>query len=113
MSNFEGYIKLVELWAVERDIHKNQVATPQALKNHEEATELLTASVAFDHAERGSREMVNAKTEMVDAIGDNFVTLIIMCQQRGIEPSEALAYAYKQIKDRTGKTINGQFIKDE
>ena len=46
-------------------------------------------------------------------MGDIFVTLIILCDQLDIYPVDCLARAYGKIKDRTGKTINGVFIKQE
>nr|DAF59976.1 MAG TPA: MazG-like family protein [Siphoviridae sp. ctGz830] len=42
-----------------------------------------------------------------------FVTLIVLCRQIGIEPTRCLDMAYEKIKDRTGKTINGVFVKEE
>ena len=46
-------------------------------------------------------------------MGDIFVTLIILCEQIGIDPVYCLSKAYEKISKRTGKTINGQFIKSE
>lgn len=48
-----------------------------------------------------------------DEMGDIFVTLIILCEQIGIDPVECLEMAYEKISKRKGKTINGQFIKAE
>jgi hypothetical protein len=45
--------------------------------------------------------------------GDIFVTLIVLCRQIGIEPTKCLDMAYEKIKGRTGKTVNGIFIKQE
>lgn len=50
---------------------------------------------------------------VVDGIGDAFVTLILLAKQHELEPTYCLEYAYNQIKNRTGKTINGVFVKDE
>ncbi len=46
-------------------------------------------------------------------MGDIFVTLIILCEQIGLNPIKCLDMAYEKIKDRKGKTINGVFIKQE
>ncbi|MFR9302719.1 MAG: hypothetical protein ACLVKW_06625 [Fenollaria massiliensis] len=46
-------------------------------------------------------------------MGDIFVTLIILCEQLGINVIECLEKAYKKIEARTGKTINGTFVKSE
>lgn len=50
---------------------------------------------------------------MMLEMGDIFVTLIILCEQLGIDPMECLSMAYEKISKRTGKTIGGQFIKSE
>lgn len=51
--------------------------------------------------------------EMVDAIGDTLVTVIILADILDIDPVEALNEAYITIKDRKGHTENGSFIKEE
>lgn len=40
------------------------------------------------------------------------MTLIILAQQQGWTLEECLQYAYDEIKNRKGKTINGTFVKD-
>jgi len=49
---------------------------------------------------------------VIDGIGDTFVTLIILSRQLGLNPVKCLNVAWDEIKDRTGKTIDGSFIKD-
>ncbi|TJY13972.1 hypothetical protein FCF12_11000, partial [Staphylococcus chromogenes] len=51
--------------------------------------------------------------ELKDGIGDTVVTLIILAQQHGWTLEECLQYAYDEIKDRTGETRNGTFIKSD
>jgi len=41
------------------------------------------------------------------------VTIIILSYQLGLSPEECLQSAYDEIKARTGKTVNGVFIKDK
>lgn len=50
--------------------------------------------------------------ELIDAIGDTQVTLILLAKQNGLTIEECLEAAYGVIKNRTGKTINGTFVKD-
>lgn len=50
---------------------------------------------------------------MVDGVGDVMVTLIILCDILEIDLFEALEFSYQQIKDRVGRTSNGNFIKNE
>ena len=51
--------------------------------------------------------------EVIDGIGDIFVTVIILSKQLGLDPTECLEHAWNEIKDRKGKTVNGTFIKQE
>lgn len=51
--------------------------------------------------------------EVEDALGDTLVTIIGMCHHLHIHPAHALEVAYNEIKDRTGKVVEGSFIKDE
>lgn len=51
--------------------------------------------------------------ELIDAIGDTLVTVIILADILNIDPIAALEEAYDQIKDRHGKTDNGTFVKDD
>ncbi|EON84621.1 pyrophosphatase [Staphylococcus epidermidis 36-1] len=41
------------------------------------------------------------------------MTLIILAQQHNMSLEECLQCAYEEIKGRTGKMINGTFVKDE
>lgn len=51
--------------------------------------------------------------EMMDALGDTLVTLIILADILHFDIRECLEAAYSEIKDRNGKTINGSFVKNE
>jgi len=51
--------------------------------------------------------------ELVDAIGDTLVTVIILADILNIDPVAALEEAYGAIKDRKGKTEHGTFVKSE
>ena len=92
-------VKILE-WAKERGILIPDNATKQMIKLTEEVGELAGAIAK------------NNKTDQIDAIGDIQVVLIILSEQLGINYKEALESAYNVIKNRTGKTINGVFIKD-
>ena len=74
---------------------------PQYLKTLEEVQEL---GQAIDNDD---------KTEVIDAIGDIQVTLILQCKLWGIDYDKCLEEAYKVIKNRTGKMVNGTFVKDK
>lgn len=51
--------------------------------------------------------------EVEDALGDIFVTIIGMCHHLRIHPAKALCTAYNEIKGRTGKVVEGSFVKYE
>ncbi|PTG20293.1 MazG-like family protein [Staphylococcus chromogenes] len=93
-------IKQVEQWSIDKGLH-NGNPDRQALKVWEESGEIAKAM---------SRNRIE---ELKDGIGDTVVTLIILAQQHGWSLEECLQYAYDEIKDRTGETRNGTFIKSD
>ena len=52
------------------------------------------------------------ESEKIDAIGDCTVVLILLSDIVGIPFEECLDAAYQVISKRTGKMIDGQFVKD-
>jgi NTP pyrophosphatase (non-canonical NTP hydrolase) len=91
---------LVLKWAEERGILKPENAPRQMLKLIEEVGELAGAMAK------------NKFGDIVDAIGDIQVVLIILSKQLGYDYEQCLVDAYNVIKERKGKTINGIFVKD-
>lgn len=91
-------IKQVEQWSIDKELH-NGNPDRQALKVWEESGEIAKAM---------SRNRIE---ELKDGIGDTIVTLIILAQQQGWTLEECLQYAYDEIKDRKGQTVNGTFVK--
>lgn len=51
-------------------------------------------------------------TEMKDSLGDVYVTLVGMAHHLGLDLSKCINMAYQEIKDRTGKVVDGSFVKD-
>jgi|TARA_R110000744_G_scaffold152312_3_gene266320 NTP pyrophosphatase (non-canonical NTP hydrolase) len=97
------YFKLqtdIEKWAEEKGILDKATPMAQALKTLEETTELCTAINNND------------RPEIIDAIGDIMVTLIIQAKMQDLSLEKCLESAYNVISKRTGKMINGQFVKD-
>tara|TARA_R100000781_G_scaffold9101_1_gene7932 strand:+ start:7079 stop:7849 length:771 start_codon:yes stop_codon:yes gene_type:complete len=88
-------------WAEERGLYKSGDTKTQYLKLIEEAGE-LSEGLLKDNQE-----------EVIDAIGDMVVVLTNLAQQRGVHIETCIASAYKEIQNRTGKMINGTFVKDE
>ena len=94
-------INNVEQWAADKGILEHATTLRQAEKTLEECQELICAILNEDRA------------EIKDAIGDVMVTLIIQCKMQGMDLENCLQSAYNVISKRTGKMMNGQFIKDE
>ena len=53
------------------------------------------------------------KNNIMDAVGDIYVTLVMQAGVWGLEMEECVEYAYTQIKDRKGKMVEGVFVKEE
>jgi NTP pyrophosphatase (non-canonical NTP hydrolase) len=100
MENFNTLIENVVSWAEAKDILKPENAPKQMLKVMEEVGETAGALAK------------NKQEELKDGIGDAFVILIILAKQVGMEPAECIEAAWNEIKNRTGKTVNGVFVKD-
>lgn len=94
-------IKKVKRWAADKNLLRRNNANSQMLKVMEEIGETAGALAR------------NNIDDVKDGIGDSFVTLIILSYQLGLEPKECLEAAWDEIKNRTGKTENGVFIKSE
>lgn len=93
-------IKQVEQWSADKGLNKSD-PTKQFLKVSEEFGEIAAALARND------------RDEFKDAVGDTIVTLIILAQQQGTNVEECLELAYNVIKGRTGKMIDGVFVKSE
>ena len=91
----------IRSWADVRGIYEDGNAHTQYVKLQEEAGELAKAMLKDDQA------------EFVDAIGDMVVVLTNLAEQRNVRIETCIASAYNQISNRTGKMINGTFVKDE
>jgi NTP pyrophosphatase (non-canonical NTP hydrolase) len=94
-------IKNVLQWAEDKEILSKATAIGQYKKTCEEVGELGIALNADD------------LEEIKDGIGDTTVTLIILAEMHGLTLEECLAHAYGVISKRTGKMINGQFVKNK
>jgi NTP pyrophosphatase (non-canonical NTP hydrolase) len=52
------------------------------------------------------------RAEIIDALGDILVTIIIQAEMQGLKLEDCLESAYNVIAKRTGKMVDGQFVKD-
>lgn len=100
MKSYNELEALVIAWATQKGIFENGTYKAQALKTLEEVHELQEAIINNDRA------------EVIDALGDILVTIIIQAEMHELSLVECLESAYNVIAKRTGKMVNGQFVKD-
>ncbi len=91
----------IRSWAKVRGLYDKGNTYVQYVKLQEEAGELAKALLQSDH------------DEVNDAIGDMVVVLTNLAHLHGTEIEHCIEDAYNVISKRTGKMINGTFVKDE
>lgn len=91
---------LVIAWADQKGILERGTPSAQAWKTVEETHELLQA------IEKNDRE------EIIDALGDILVTIIIQAEMQNLDLIHCLGSAYNVISKRTGIMVDGKFVKD-
>ena len=99
-SESERFQKIRD-WAGERGLYTKGDIKTQFAKLIEETGELAQAILKKDDA------------EFADAIGDMVVVLTNMAHLGGTTIEKCIDTAYKVISKRTGKMVNGTFVKDE
>ena len=100
MKSYGELEALVLAWAEQKGILQNGTTIAQAGKTMEECTELMVAIARRDD------------DEIIDALGDILVTIIIQAEMQGVSLTECLESAYNVIAKRTGVMVNGQFVKN-
>lgn len=88
-------------WAEERGLYDNTTTEHQLSKLHEEIGEWL------EEYKSGNR--IAEQLEL----GDIYVVLVNIAAKRGYSLKRCGWLAYEKIKNRTGKMVNGSFLKDE
>jgi NTP pyrophosphatase (non-canonical NTP hydrolase) len=101
MKSYQELEVLVVEWAKEKGILEKATTIAQAGKTMEECTELMVAIARHDD------------DEIIDALGDILVTIIIQAEMQGLSLTECLESAYNVISKRTGRMEKGQFVKDK
>lgn len=97
---FEELHEAIIQWAENRNMISPKNTSRQYMKVSEELGEIA------EGINKNNREQVE------DSLGDILVTLIILAQDLNFDLLDCLNSAYNVIKDRTGKTINGVFVKE-
>jgi NTP pyrophosphatase (non-canonical NTP hydrolase) len=87
-------------WADDRGLLDNSGAERQALKAGSELGEF------YDEILKGNKE------KQIMECGDVLVTLVLTSYKLGFDIEDALAAALNKISNRTGKTVDGVFVKD-
>lgn len=112
----EKLIKSVEEWAREKGILDKATPLSQMEKTFEECHELQEAlyfqNNGMDHFTNSKGVLVDTESEITDAIGDILVTVIIQAKLQDVDVVDCLESAYNTIKNRTGKMVDGKFVKD-
>ena len=99
-GNTSERFDLIRDWAATRGLYQQGNSHTQYVKLQEEAGELAKALLKND------------QPEIVDAIGDMVVVLTNLAHLQGYDIEYCIDEAYKVIATRTGKMINGTFVKD-
>ena len=110
-------IKNVVQWGQDKGITgPNAKATilTQLEKTQEELIETRDAAVKIQATLGYASEQMRCAfiNEIQDGIGDCTVTLILAAELAGLDFVECLQAAYDEIKNRKGKMIDGQFVKE-
>lgn len=100
IQKHEDRFDLIRNWAATRGLYDKGNSHTQYVKLMEEAGELAKALLDQD------------KEEIIDAIGDMVVVLTNLAHLQGFEIEDCIDSAYNVIAARTGKMINGTFVKD-
>jgi len=97
----DARFQLIRDWAGERGLYSKGDTKTQFCKLMEEAGELGRAILKDDNP------------EFKDAIGDMVVVLTNLAHMGGTTIEDCIDEAYSVIAKRTGKMVNGTFVKDE
>ena len=97
----DNQFDLIREWATVRGLYDKGDVSNQYIKLQEEAGELAKAILKSD------------EPEIIDAIGDIVVVLTNLSHLAGYKIEDCIQAAYDVISKRTGKMINGTFVKSE
>ena len=99
---FEELHESIIQWAEDRNMIKPDRLTGLA----------QLAKVTEELGELSAGINKNDEDKVKDSLGDILVTLIILAQDLNLDLLDCLNSAYRVIKNRKGKTINGVFVKE-
>tara|TARA_R100000900_G_scaffold57733_1_gene46827 strand:+ start:612 stop:1442 length:831 start_codon:yes stop_codon:yes gene_type:complete len=96
----ENIFECIREWADERGLYDKGDVKTQYIKLMEETGEIGRAILKED------------TREIIDGIGDAVVVLTNLAELIGVPIEECIQEAYDVISKRTGKMVNGTFVKD-
>lgn len=99
--NLTNEFESIRQWAKEKGIYEKGDPKTQTIKLYEEAGELSKAILKND------------KDEIIDAIGDCVIVLTNLAELCNLTIEFCINDSYSVIKNRTGKMINGTFVKNK
>lgn len=86
----------------------------EMLEAHEACLDSYFCSIyAPAMAEIASDWSIHLNNHLKEELGDIGIVWILLCNMLNVNPQEALEAAHNKNKYREGKTINGNFIKEE
>ena len=97
----EPIFDCIRAWANERGLYDKGDPKTQYIKLMEETGEIGRAILKED------------TEEIIDGIGDAVVVLTNLAELVGVPIEECIQSAYNVISKRTGKMVNGTFVKDQ
>ena len=100
LYSHQDQFELIREWAKERGLYDKGDIKTQLIKLYEESGELSQAILKDD------------KAGIIDAIGDSVVVLTNLAHLVGTDIEICIKSAYDEISNRTGRMINGTFVKD-
>ena len=124
--NYEELSALVLQWGEDKGIFAKSTPLRQLDKTQEEldeTKEALQKLAALTDQQILSEKLLtddpntldleeDALAEAKDGIGDMLVTIILLAKMVNMDSVDCLQSAYDVIKKRTGKMVDGQFVKD-
>ena len=119
---YEEICELVIEWGESKGIFDSSTPLRQLDKTQEELDETRAALKKLNNLDRQPElmEVLGMPTsnkedilaEVKDGIGDMLVTIVLLAEMVGMDSTDCLQAAYDVIKSRTGKMVDGQFVKD-
>ena len=100
-SNGTSAFNKIRDWAKDRNLYQKGDSKTQYVKLMEEAGELAQALLKQN------------KSEIKDAIGDMVIVLANLSELEGFKIEDCIDESFNVISKRTGKMVNGTFVKDE